>query len=251
MKTITCKNCDFEFEGKFCPDCSQSQLANNRLKFTSVVSEFFDTIFNFDKGLWYTFWSLIKQPHIVAQNFIEGKRKRFTNPVKYFVISTIIQAIVAYLFLSDSTSIPTIDFFFLPDETNQNIKYWGELLTFNYPVLLGIISTLIWTVLIYLLFRKSKYNFTELLVSSLYFYGTIFILINLISIVYKPLTNDNLPMNLVSVIGFVYMTFAYFNFFKGVSVVWRLLKIFIVFFGMFVFRMLILPLILDSLFPIN
>jgi predicted neutral ceramidase superfamily lipid hydrolase len=167
------------------------------------------------------------------------------------VISTIIQAIVAYLFLSDSTSIPTIDFFFLPDETNQNIKYWGELLTFNYPVLLGIISTLIWTVLIYLLFRKSKYNFTELLVSSLYFYGTIFILINLISIVYKPLTNDNLPMNFVSVIGFVYMTFAYFNFFKGVSAVWRLLKIFIVFFGMFVFRMLILPLILDSLFPIN
>ncbi len=251
MKITTCKNCDFEFEGKFCPNCSQSQLANYRLNFKGVVSEFFDTIFNFDKGLWYTFWNLLKQPHFVAQNFIEGKRKRFTSPVKYFVISTIIQALVAYLVLSDSTNIPTTDFFFLTEQTNQNIKYWGELITFEYPVFLGIISTIVWTILIYILFKKSNYNFTELLVTSLYFYGTIFILINLISIAYKPLTNNNLPMSLVSFIGFAYMIFAYFHFFKRVNLVWRVIKIIIVFFGLFLFRMLIFPLILDGLFTIK
>jgi len=251
LKIISCKNCDFEFEGKFCPNCSQSQLANYRLNFKGVVSEFFDTIFNFDKGLWYTFWSLLKQPHFVAQSFIEGKRKRFTNPVKYFVISTIIQAFVVYLFLGDSTDIPTVEFSFLSQETNQNIKYWGELMTFDYPVILGIISTLVWTILIYIFFKKSNYNFTELLVSSLYFYGTIFILINLISVAYKPFTHDNIPMGLVSFIGFSYMTFAYFHFFKRVHLFWRVIKIIIVFFGIFIFRMLIFPLILDGLFIIN
>lgn len=251
MRTITCKNCDFEFEGKFCPNCSQSQLANYRLNFKGVVSEFFDTLFNFDKGLWYTFWNLLKQPHFVAQNFIDGKRKRFTSPVKYFVISTIIQAIVVYLFLRDSTNLPTTKFFFLSEETNQNIKYWGEIMTFDYPVFLGIISTLVWTILIYILFKKSNYNFTELLVSSLYFYGTIFILINLISIAYKPLTNDNLPMSLVSFIGFAYMTFAYFRFFKQVNFVWRVVKIIMVFIGLFLFRMLVFPLVLNWFFPLN
>lgn len=248
MTTITCKNCDFEFEGKFCPNCSQSQHANHRLNPKEVVSEFIDTIFNFDKGLWYTFWNLLKQPHFVAQSFIEGKRKRFTNPVKYFVISTIIQALFAYLFLGDSTDIPTVEFPFLSQATNQSIKYWGELMTFEYPIILGVISALVWTVLIYILFKKSKYNFTELLVSSLYFYGTIFILINLISVVYKPFTHENIPMGLVSLTGFAYMTFAYFNFFKRVRPLWRLIKIIIVFFGLFIFRMLIFPLILDGLF---
>lgn len=247
---IICKNCDLKYEGKFCPNCSQSQLANYRLNFKGVVIDFFDNIFNFDKGLLFTFWNLLKQPHFVAQSFIEGKRKRFTSPVKYFVISTIIQALVAYLILNDSTSIPTIEFSFLSEETNQSIKYWGELMTFNYPVILGIITTIVWTILIYIFFKKSKYNFTELLVSSLYFYGTIFILINLFSIAYKPITNDNIPMSLVSFIGFAYMIFAYYNFFKRVHIFWRVTKIISVFFGLFIFRMLIFPLILDGLFPI-
>ncbi|MCW5518143.1 DUF3667 domain-containing protein [Muriicola sp. Z0-33] len=251
MKILICKNCDFEFEGKFCPNCSQSQLANHRLNFKGVVSEFFDTIFNFEKGLGYTFWNLIKQPHFVAQSFIEGKRKRFTSPVKYFVISTIIQALFAYFTISSSIGFPSIEFSFLSAETNQNINYWNQLITFDYPILLGVINTLVWTVLLYILFKKTSYNFTELLVSSLYFYGTIFILINLITIAYKPLTKSFLPIELVSFIGFAYITFAYFGFFRSVHLFWRVIKIIIVFFGLFIFRMLIFPLILDGLFTIN
>ncbi|WP_345272195.1 DUF3667 domain-containing protein [Flaviramulus aquimarinus] len=251
MIKITCKNCNFEFEGKFCPNCSQNQFANYRLNFKGVIIEYFDSIFNFDKGLLYTFWNLLKQPHFVAQSFIDGKRKQFTSPVKYFVISTIIQALFAYLILSNSANFPAIEFSFLSEETNQSIKYWNQIMTFDYPIVLGITSTFVWTVLIYILFKKSNYNFTEILVSSLYFYGTIFILINLITIVYKPLTNSFLPMELVSFIGFTYMTFAYFNFFKRVHIFWRITKIISVFIGLFIFRLLIFPLIIGSLFLIN
>ena len=240
-----CKNCGSTFEGNYCSNCSQHRLANNRLNLKDVIEEFLDTLFNFDRGLIYTFGNLLIRPALVALNFIEGRRKRFTSPVKYFVISTIIQALAIYLISNQATDIPGIEFPFVSDETNRIVEYWGQNLTFNFPILLGIFTTIVWTFLVYVLFAPSHYNFTEIMVSSLYFYGTIFILINLLTLIYQPFTQENLPMDWVSALGFVYIMFAYMQFFKNTPILWRIVKIVLVFILLFFFRLLLLPLFIS------
>lgn len=251
MSNIICKNCDQAFDGHYCPNCSQAKTGNSRLHFKNVVREFVDSLFNFDRGLVYTFWNLLKRPHFVARSFIEGKRKRFTSPVKYFILFSILQALFVYLFLDREEGIPSIRFPFLSDETNQGMDAWNQIVTLDYPILLGIINVFVWTVMVYILFKKSKYNFTELLVTSLYFYGTIFILINFSAVIYNPIMHKTLPSEWVSLLGFGYMLFAYIPFFKEESVYRRLIKIILVFMGLFVFRIFILPISMAWLFPIN
>lgn len=251
METILCKNCDTSFTGRYCPNCTQSVEANSRLSFKQVVLDFFDTIFNLDKGFFYTIWNLLKRPGFVAQSFIDGKRKRFTNPVKYFIISTAAQALTLYFFAPEEQNIPSMHFPFLSIEMNENIHLWNQLLSLNYPILIGLINLVFWAVLLYFLFRKLKYNLTELLAILMYFYGTVFLILYMISMIYTPLSQKNVPIELVSFLGAGYMIYAFLNFYKKGSISWRIPRIILVLLALFVFRFFILLFPFAWFFPIN
>lgn len=251
MKRIICKNCDFPFEGAYCPICAQSIKANDRLTIKNIVSDFFDTVFNFDKGFFYTFWSLLKQPGVVARSFIQGKRKRFTNPVKYLIIATAIQALFEYIFMYEEQGVPFTNYSFLSNSMNQNMHLWNESMTLNYPILFGIINLLFWPIPLYFLFKKLKYNFSELIVSMMYFYGTIVILIELMVMIYTPITKRNIPIELVSLLATIYLTYAFLNFYRKDTISWRIPRIAVVLIILLAFRMFILPFSLAWLFPLN
>lgn len=251
MKTINCKNCDFKFAGKYCPNCSQSATANVRLTFKSITRDFLDTVFNLDKGFIYTFLSLLQQPGFVVRSFINGKRKNFTNPTKYFIIATAIQALGEYLFLYEKDGIPFRTYSFLSNELNQNMQLWNQTLTLDYPILSGIINLIIWPIPFYFLFERLKYNIPELISAMIYFYGTIVILIIAITTVHNPIKGKNLPIELVSSLATIYMLYALFSFYKKGSISWRIPRIIIGMLFLFIFRMFMLPLSLAYIFPLT
>lgn len=248
---MICKNCNFEFNGTYCPNCSQSAKANNRLTFKSIIADFLDTVFNLDKGFIYTFWNLLKQPGFVTRSFINGKRKNFTNPTKYLIIATAIQALVEYLIMYKEQGIPFTSFFFLSDKLNENMHLWNQTLTLDYPILFGIINLMIWPIPFYFLFKELKNNMPELIATMMYFYGTIVILIQAMSFIHNPITEKNLPIELVSLLATVYMLYGLFSFYQKGSISWRIPRIIVAMLFLFVFRLFLLPVSLAYFFPLN
>ena len=251
MKTIICKNCDSKFEGIYCPNCSQSIRANSRLTIKSIITDFIDTSFSLDKGFIHTLWKLLKQPGYVARSFIEGKRKQFTNPIKYLFVVTAFQALIEYLFMHKEQGIPFKEFSFLSDSLNQNMHLWNESLTLNYPILFGIVNLLFWPIPLYFLFRKLKYNYSELIIAMMYFYGTIVVLIELMVIIYNPIANKNIPIELVSLLATIYMLYTLLNFYKKGSISWRIPRIILAMGLLFAFRIFLLPFFLAWFFPMQ
>ena len=246
---MICKNCNFEFNGTYCSNCSQSAKANKRLTFKSIIADFLDTVFNLDKGFLYTFWNLLKRPGFVTRSFINGKRKNFTNPTKYLIIATAIQALGEYMFLYEEEGIPFRTFSFLPPELNHSMESWNEILTLDYPIIFGIINLMVWPIPFYFLFKKLKNNLPELIATMMYFYSTIVILIIIITTIHNPIKGKNLPIELVSFVATVYMLYGLFSFYQKGGISWRIPRIIVAMLFLFVFRMFILPFSLAYFFP--
>lgn len=250
MKTENCKNCDTHFKGNYCPICAQSINANKRLTFGNVATDFFENIFNLDRGFFHTFLNLLKRPGYVAQIFIDGKRKRLTSPGKYIILATAIQALFEYIFMYENQGVPFRSFSFLSESMNRNMHLWNQIFTLDYPLVFGLVNLLVWPIPLYFLFRKLNYNMTELITSMMYFYGTIVILIELMVMIYSPLTKENIPIELVSLLATTYMVYAFLSFFKKGSISWRIPRIIVALLFLFIFRMFLLPFTMAWLFPI-
>jgi hypothetical protein len=58
-----------------------------RLTFKCLITDFIDTTFSLEKGIFFTFWMMIKNPKKVAETFINRDSKSFTTPIKFVIVS--------------------------------------------------------------------------------------------------------------------------------------------------------------------
>ncbi|HEY0742225.1 MAG TPA: DUF3667 domain-containing protein [Chryseosolibacter sp.] len=90
---IECKNCGTAFEGKFCPNCSQ-KAATHRLTLGHFVHETTHAVTHTDKGILLLIKEMFVRPGIVAREYVEGKRKKYFNPLTFLLIMIAIQVFV-------------------------------------------------------------------------------------------------------------------------------------------------------------
>lgn len=81
---ITCKNCETEFQGNYCPECGQSAKNLNR-PFHFVIYDFAGTVFSFDTRFFRSLMYLLTSPGTIAHDFVEGKRARYMAPFQMYV----------------------------------------------------------------------------------------------------------------------------------------------------------------------
>ena len=86
---ITCKNCQTEFQGNFCPQCGQSIKDYNR-PFGFMIYDLMGNIFAFDTRLWRTFKAVLFQPGKMAHEFIVGHRVKYMPPFRFYVFVSFI-----------------------------------------------------------------------------------------------------------------------------------------------------------------
>ncbi len=164
-----CKNCNSLVSGKFCANCGQAFSANNRIKSLELSKEIFHSTFHTGNGMFSTLRLLLIRPEVVLRGYITGERKRFFNPVKLFLLATVIYMSVNIFIDSKHESS------FMP------IK-GGELLSrFKYFFVFG--SILINATLNWIFFRKKRYNYAEHLVVAMYVYSVIYLSMSVMSIV--------------------------------------------------------------------
>ncbi len=94
---MNCKNCGNEFEGNFCNFCGQSSKVT-KINLDSFFKEVSFSVFQINRGLFYTFKELLVRPGYTVKDFLAGKRKNHFKPVHYALTLSTLYFIISYLF---------------------------------------------------------------------------------------------------------------------------------------------------------
>jgi len=252
MSYLECQNCQRSFEGKYCSNCGQRFIGNKRLKMREVIDDFLDNTFNLHKGFFFTFWNLIVKPGYVAQSYINGQRKMFTNPTRYMVIALAFQTFIDYWFkTTDVIENETYyRFSFLSDRINDSMEVWNVKLAVEYILLSNMFMILLIPALLYLVFRELNYNYTELLIVSFYFIPTILFITMPFLFVTKVIFGVFVSLEFITFIFISYLLWSHLLFFRMVPLWLRLLKILMVVIIFMITRILLLPFILSLIYPL-
>ncbi len=226
---MTCKNCGNTFEGKFCSNCGQTADIH-RVTFKHFFHELFHAFTHADKGIFLLAKALAFRPGHVAREWLDGKRKRYFNPLSFLVLTTAFYAFVSYhsgyfKVMSGGPQKPTTEQRAQMREKPSPaalvfFKAMGEAgqISINNGKVLGLFLIYPWMALFTaLLFIRNKANLAEILVLCAFIMGELYILMAVIFIpafLIAPSTVDlnNWVFHLVSII---YMIVAYQQFFRN------------------------------------
>ena len=81
-----CPNCGEPRAGRFCAECGQREMGG-RLTLRGLWREFASRVFNLDRGLLHTVASLARSPGSVPRDYVEGRRRTYTNPLSFFLLA--------------------------------------------------------------------------------------------------------------------------------------------------------------------
>ncbi len=99
-----CLQCDSPMPGKFCSECGQSARVGP-LRFKSLIGEAITSVVDLELPILRTTKGLLLAPGRTAGAWVDGRRKTFTNPIKYCVIVGVLFTLVIRFQLADAASI--------------------------------------------------------------------------------------------------------------------------------------------------
>ncbi len=94
-----CENCGATLLGDHCYACGQPVKGLVR-HFSSILGDFFDTVFNIDWRVFRTLWPLLAKPGFLSREYFAGRRVRYVSPVRLFFFLTIVTFFIAQLTVS-------------------------------------------------------------------------------------------------------------------------------------------------------
>ena len=88
-----CANCGLPRAGEFCAACGQ-RAVRGRLTVRGIVQQVARDVLNLDRGVLFTALELTRHPGGAIRDYVDGKRVRYTGPVKYFVLTVALATFV-------------------------------------------------------------------------------------------------------------------------------------------------------------
>jgi hypothetical protein len=216
MHSTNCKNCDGTLTGNFCSNCGQTADIH-RVTFKHFLHEFFHAFTHTDKGILLLMKELVTRPGYVALEYLEGKRKKYFNPLTFLII---LSSLYAYFgersgyfdALSKTNRNPGTghgSFAAIFSESMGIMNEHGKLVAvFLMPVLISFLSRLF--------FFRSQRNVAENLVLNSMVLGQVYlgmVLLFIPAFVLFPGIPIFLNNGLFHLVMFVYLVMAYHQFF--------------------------------------
>lgn len=93
---VSCRNCETEFEGMYCPACGQPVKAFDKpLKL--YIGDLLGNMFAVDSRFWRTFTALFAKPGIWIAEYVGGRHIRYMPPFRlYFFVSAVFFLLLGY-----------------------------------------------------------------------------------------------------------------------------------------------------------
>lgn len=212
----TCLNCDQPLRGRYCADCGQDN-GRPRLTIGSVLSDACDVIFNLETPLLYTAINLTWRPGWVAGEYVRGRRRTFTNPMKYCLLMAALDVLLLKWLGFDVQAIMGVTSASYPEDseiarameagarvTTFFIEWMAAFTFITLPILAGMMRLLFW---------KAGRNIVEQYVLCLYVYGHSMLL--QASMVPLGAYEEPLSAQLMNLIPVVYLALATVQFLPG------------------------------------
>jgi len=229
---MNCKNCKTSLDERvnFCPLCG-AKIIRNRLTLKNIWADINAQFISIDNKLFKTFIHLFTKPELVINGFIDGTRKKYIGVIQYFAISLTLVGIQVFLmntFFSDDLE-GTFDFLKSLENTNktennpftgpspfesfndinryQSLIYTlmvpmytlGTWLAYNYLLISGFVTLVLFLYFFYLLKRVFNTSFWETVAHFMLImviFMVVYLIIGIIAIiggiVYAILTNQPL-----------------------------------------------------------
>jgi hypothetical protein len=93
-ESAECTNCGVPRAGEFCAACGQ-RAVRGRLTVRGIVQQVARDVLNLDRGVLFTALELTRRPGAAIRDYVDGKRVRYTGPVKYFVLTVALATFVS------------------------------------------------------------------------------------------------------------------------------------------------------------
>src|SRR6266511_268329 len=84
-----CENCGAELQGHWCAQCGQPAIEYRR-SFRYVVADLLHEFLNWDSKFFTTIALLILKPWRLTNEFLAGKRVRYVNPLRLYLLASIL-----------------------------------------------------------------------------------------------------------------------------------------------------------------
>src|SRR6201981_3941280 len=84
-----CENCSAELQGHWCAQCGQPAIEYRR-SFRYVVADLLNEFLNWDSKFFTTIALLILKPWRLTNEFLAGKRVRYVNPLRLYLLASIL-----------------------------------------------------------------------------------------------------------------------------------------------------------------
>ena len=88
-KLTQCENCGAELVGRYCAQCGQAAI-DYRRSFRHVVGDILESFLNWDSRFFTTIALLILKPWRLTNEFLAGKRVRYVNPLRLYLLASIL-----------------------------------------------------------------------------------------------------------------------------------------------------------------
>lgn len=223
-----CLNCNNETINNYCSVCGQSNSTHRFSLKHFFLHDFVHGIFHLDKGFLFTLKELFTRPGHSIREYMQGKRREHFN---YFTLLILIYAIGHFL-----ARIPEVTY---NEIMAQSLDAKGQVRVIrDYGKLAALVGIPFYALATYWVFLKSKQNYTEHLVLTMYFTSAIF-LIHYIPVIFTFFTQDAGTLaNVQRVVNsseyvyyywFLYQYFSAFNYSKTGLILRCLLAIFSIF----------------------
>ncbi len=84
-----CENCGAQLTGHYCGQCGQAAV-DYRRSFRHVMADVLDSFLNWDSKFFATIALLIFKPWRLTNEFLAGKRVRYANPLRLYLLASIL-----------------------------------------------------------------------------------------------------------------------------------------------------------------
>lgn len=166
----TCLNCSAEIRtGPYCERCGQRNV-HVRLEFGDLLDDIRTQLLEWDLPWLYTIREALLRPGKVCRDYVNGKRTKYVNPLKYVIYLIPIVLIVLGALPPRYGVYPDISLIDRQTAQAEQLPFAAAYLTGN-PIVLLMLLTPAVAVVLRLLYTRDRHNNTEIVCWLLYSIG--------------------------------------------------------------------------------